>query len=202
MVVFNELLVTNGKLIIDVSIEDICYYENMFIEKIKVSDIKEEYKYEYKATVVPEVLDSICQSFFGVVPKEKEVIEDGNTTSLKRKRIRLELKPSDLKLKNLNEHLFIINVEVGGIPDPNTPCTMDEKSNIAYTYYAKDWYDKSMNFIRNSSDIDDGFVDFILKKEALDLALNCGNLTKASEYFDLLKTKEAPSNNKACKCNG
>lgn len=203
MIVFNELLVRQDKLIVDASIEDMCYYKDMYIESIKVSDIKGQYSYTFNAIKVPEVLDSICQTFYGVLPKEKEIDDSNPTTNLKRKRARLELKAQDLKIPNLYDYLFIIEVKVNGIPDPSTPCCMDNQTNVAYTYYVKDLYDKAMNYIKNSKDINTGFVDFILKHEALDLALNCGNLAKAEEYFELLRDKKnSVEFKKKCYCNG
>lgn len=202
MVTFNELIVKETKLIIDVSIEDLCYYDKMFIKSIKVTALPDNKSKVFSITEVPSVLDSICKAFYGVIPSEKEIEEKDNTTKLKRRRVRLELTDKDLELKTLRDYLFYIEVELDGLPSPETPCGLDNKIDIAYTYYVKDIYTKSLMFIKNSKDIDLGFVDFILQKKALDLALDCGNLNKALEYFKLLRDTPSKPIKKACNCHG
>ena len=202
MVIFNELLVKDTKLIIDVSIEDICYYAKMWIKRITVRLLTDNNrKVDFSVTELPKVLDSFCSAFYGVVPDENEVYEKDNNTSLRRRRVRLELNKSDLSVKDVRDHLYVIEVEVAGIPSDKTPCGMDDAISYGYTYYVKSLYNKTLSYIKDSSKIDLGFVDFILHKKALDLALQCGNEVKALEYFNLIKDKKNKPLNK-CGCHG
>ena len=207
MVIFNELLVKDTKLIIDASIEDLCYYSKMWIKRISVRLLTDKNKKaDFNITEIPPYLDFFCSAFYGVVPKESEVHEEKDNTVLRRRRARLELTKNSLVDKNLiiediRDHLYVIEVEVAGIPSDKTPCGMDNVVSYGYTYYVKSMYNKTLSYIKDSSKIDLGFVDFILHKKALDLALQCGNEVKALEYFNLIKDKKNKSLKK-CGCHG
>ena len=111
MVQFNELKITpdGQRLIIDVSIKDLEYYTNVYLDTVQI-----------------DTQDTFVESGPSSEVVYSKTIE-GNTKS-----VRLELGIGDL-LPSLNDNLFFVYVKTKGTPATNTPCGMDNIYTLGIT---------------------------------------------------------------------
>ena len=112
MVQFNELGITpdGQKLIINVSVKDLEYYTNVYLDTIQI-----------------DTQDTFVESGPSNKVAYTEVIE-GNTKS-----VRLELETGDLS-PTLNDNLFFVYIRTKGTPAANTPCGMDIITPLGVVY--------------------------------------------------------------------
>ena len=108
MVTFQELRITpdGQKLIIDVSVKDLEYYTNVYLDTVQI-----------------DTQDTFVESGPSSEVVYSKTIE-GNTKS-----VRLELGIGDL-LPSLNDNLFFVYVGTKGTPSIDTPCGMDNSITL------------------------------------------------------------------------
>jgi len=186
MIVINELRITpDGEyMIIDVSIGSLNWYKYMYIGRIIIDTGK---------TYNPS----------GPSSKAIEVASYNKAE----KNVRLMIKAKDLELDSLDEDIFFVYIEAQGVPDPDTPCTLDENIGLGVVYNVRPIYNIGMSYVRELSsmcDIPKGFIDYILRYNALELALRTGHYTEAIKYWDRFFSKRLPDipRYKGCGCNG
>lgn len=191
MVQFNELKISSDyiKLIIDVSVKDIAYYENVYLSEIYI-DTQDTF-------VQSGPSNNTCYK------KELYIIQDN--TKVYPKSIRLEL-GIDQILPSLKDNLFFIYIKVTGNPSVDTPCGMDNSTTIGVIYDKYSIFKNAMNYIdeiNNTCNIPKNFIDYILKYKAFQYSLNTGHYIKAIEYYNKfiknINTNVQPVN---CNCNG
>ena len=173
MVHFNELKITSdGKyLIIDVSVSNEGYYENVYLDSI-VIDNQDTYVgtgpssnpvYEY---TIPDVVSPITDVASG------------------RKNLRLVLDSLDLgSLKGL----FFVYVKTKGTPSADTPCGMDNITTMATVTNMYPFYQQAMNYIgelASNCSVPQNFIDYILRMKGLELAVKTGNYPDAIKYYN------------------
>ena len=164
MVQFNELrIIPNGqKLIIDVSIKDLEYYTDVYLDSIQI-----------------DTQDSFVESGPSSEVVYTEVIE-GDTKS-----IRLELGTGDL-LPTLNDNLFFVYIRTKGTPAVNTPCGMDNITTLGVVSNLYPLYQHAFSYIKELSDtcsIPKNFINYILQYKAFELAIKTGHYTEAIKYW-------------------
>lgn len=210
MVQFNELYINQEgtKLYIDVEVKDLCYYDNVYIEKI-IIDNQDTYtsygpsnspKYVKMVSDYSGITDTtdLCDEFCGIIPTEKEL-------SGGRKRIRLELTNKEVPLTDL----LFVHVSVAGVPDPSTPCGMDNMNTLGIVYNVYPKYKTGLQYIKKqlckfsscSSSNNSGLIDFILHNKMFDLALDLGNYNEAIKLWKKKPSIESTIKSK-CNCNG
>lgn len=205
MVIFNECRIDKeGKnLIIDVSVDSLSYYENVYLESVIIDSDKTFIEHGpssnpiyTKSFVEPE------DSYDGVIESNVFVINE-EEVDLKNKRLQLSCK--DLGLDNFNDNILFVYISVSGVPDIDTPCGMDNKYSMAVAVNLNPVYNTAMNYIKELKDtcnIPKGFIDMILRLKAFELSINTGNFITAINQWDkLFKNKRIVSSNK-CGCNG
>lgn len=205
MVIFNECRIDKeGKnLIIDVSVDSLSYYENVYLESVIIDSDKTFIEHGpssnpiyTKSFVEPE------DSYDGVIESNVFVINE-EEVDLKNKRLQLSCK--DLGLDNFNDNILFVYISVSGVPDIDTPCGMDNKYSMAVAVNLNPVYNTAMNYIKELKDtcnIPKGFIDMILRLKAFELSINTGNFITAINQWDkLFKNKRIVSPNK-CGCNG
>ena len=189
MITFNEIRVTpnNGSLIIDASVINSDYYNNIYIESILV-DTQDTY---IKNGPNPESIYNYT-------------VEDGE----KLKRIRLTLNEEDLGIP-INGNMFFVYVITTGEYKEDTPCELKRTINIGTAVNLYPIYKKAVEYTReiaNSCSIPKNFIDFVLKIKALDLNIKTGNYYEAIKYWNKMfkgftvGTESLTNNN--CKCDG
>lgn len=211
MIVFNECRIDKeGKnLIIDASIEDLEYFNDMSINALII---------DTEDTFIDKGPSNNCiynKRF--KIPSDNSTILDladsANITILgnkisnnKLKNIRISLTAKDLNLDNLSNNIFFVYLEAIGIPDPSTPCGLDNKISMAVALDFRPIYNmsiKHINELDSKCNIPKGFIDIILRIKALELALKTGNYQIAIKQWNkLFKNKGIVPTIKNCNCYG
>lgn len=194
MIQFNELRITpNGKyLLIDVSVEDKEYYENVTIDRI-VIDTQDTYIPNGPSSnaIYTYVVDSTHNPKY---PYPDDKI----------KSVQLCLSTEDLKV-DLSKTLFFVYAIADGIPSPYTPCGMDNEvimSPVCDLYTA---YQGAMNYIKEiekECSIPTTFIEFILRVKAFMLSIKTGNYLQAIKYWNKFFKDRNSKTIKTCGCNG
>lgn len=182
MVVFEQCRIDDEgtKLILDVSIENLSYYDNVYISDIIITT---EEGFTSKTDILrnkPEIPDN-C------------------------KRLRTCISASDMIGTDFNKHIYFVYIIVKGYPAPNTPCGMDNDTYMCVAVNMRPIYNKAMGYIRelkSSCDIPKGFIDMILRLKAFQLSLRTGNYPVAIEQWEtFFKDRVSVSSSKNCGCH-
>ena len=175
MINFNEARITpdGQKLIIDISVDSRPYFEHVYIDSLSIDN---------------------QDSFTGVGPSgealytwidEDPVIVNGQVVH--KKYLRLELDVTSLNVASLSHHLFYIYVQTSGDFRADTPCEFEDR---LFTRVVLDYgpiYRESMNYVKEinqNCEIPHGFIDRILKLNALELSLIAGHYSLANSYWN------------------
>lgn len=165
MVQFNELRINpeGTKLIIDVSVKNSEYYEDVYIDTISV-DTQSTFTNSGPSSNVA------CTTTFA-----------GNN-----KTVRLELGTEDL-LPSLLDNMFFVWVKTKGIPTINTPCGEDNTLTLGVAIALYPLYQQAFGYIKELEKecvTPKGFINFILQLKALQLAVRTGHYTQAIKYWE------------------
>lgn len=210
MVIFNECRIDKeGKnLIVDVSVDSLSYYKNIYLDSITI-DTNETF-IEHGPSSNPiyeeefEASDSTTQSYDGVIKDDVLIVDAQESKGLKN--IRLKLNYKELGLDNLDDNILFVYIGVGGVPEPDTPCGMDNKYSVAVAVNMRPVYNMAMSYLKElegTCTTPKGFIDMILRLKAFELSLKTGNFITAIEQWDkLFKNKRIVSPTKGCGCNG
>lgn len=213
MVDFNELRVSPDRknLIIDVSIKDLSYYENVYIDSI-IIDTQDTYipsgpsnspifTYEVVSNVTPvySLPDCGCNQVQDYIDKENCF----ETSNNEEKRVRLELDNTALD-NHLKGNLFFVYVITKGTPSSDTPCNMDNTINLGVTADTYPIYTNMLNSLKEleSCETPKLFTDAFLRFKAFELSIKTGQYSQVINYWNkYFKSLDIP-NNTNCSCNG
>lgn len=109
----------------------------------------------------------------------------------------------EIFIPDVKKELLIITPQVYVSLPPDTPCGADviEKAAI---YDKSVVLSKGMSYLKelgDTCDIPKGFIDFILKQKALDMAISTCNYDTAIRYWKML-TMNRGATIKGCGCHG
>lgn len=217
MVQFNELRITPDSkyLIIDASVKDESYYNNITIDSIaidnqdtylssgpsskaKIINIEKEEEYLYS---LPE--NNNCNPVLEDDSKSYCFTYTSETLSGKR-HVRLYLNYQDLGM-DLHSNMFFIYTITSGTPAPNTPCGMDNSITLGtvmdlYPIYRESMY--CLEEMDNDCNIPKGLIDNILRIKSLELSVKTGNYPKAIQYWNKWFRNIKTSKTNTCNCYG
>lgn len=185
MIHFNELRITDNHLIIDISVLEETYYDNVFLDSI-IIDNQDTYvgngpsSHPVYSYTIPDEVSKFTQQ------------------SVSRKHFRIELGIHDINPKDL---LFVYIV-TKGTPAADTPCGLDNSTTLGVVADMLPFYNQGMQYTKslsNNCSISQDYIDFILKLNALKLSIKTGNYTKAIEYFKSFNSKMIYKNG-GCSC--
>jgi hypothetical protein len=215
MVQFNELRITpDGKyLIIDASIKNEEYYNNVIIDSI-IIDSQDTFipsgpsnnpLYTYKVSkqynnnVYSISEDCNCNP---VMTEDKSYCLIKNDKSVNDKSVRLILNTQDIGVSIQDNMLFVYAV-TSGTPAPNTPCGMDNYYTLGTVVYLYSLYRQSIYYLKelDSCNIPANLIDIILRIKAIELSIKTGNYTKAIQYWNKYIKGLSNHNISNCKCN-
>lgn len=121
-------------------------------------------------------------------------IEGDNTSKL----------TAEISLPAAKNDLLLITLQIEGAPAPDTPCGQDVPK-VGVIYNKKSVMQKGLNYLKELSTsciIPKGFIDFILKLKALDMAIETCNYTEAIKYWGYINKVTTVTINTKCGCNG
>lgn len=211
MIQFNELriLPDSSRLVIDVSVQDLDYYDNIFIDSI-IIDNQETYSpngpsskpvYIYTAEEDTIKVYSIpdCDSCRPVMTEDESYCLLSNQGKVKR--VSLVLGPNDLVL---DKKILFVYVKVKGYPNPDTPCGMDNSISMGVTFNLAPLYCNSIHYMKeveNNCNIPKSFIDFVLRFKAFELSIKSGHYTQAIKFWDILIKDRLCNINQICGCD-
>lgn len=110
---------------------------------------------------------------------------------------------NEIFIPDVKKELLIITPQVYVALPPDTPCGADI-IDMAAVYDRSVLLDKGLGYLKELGDtceISRGFVDFILKRHALDMAIATCNYSVAIKYWKML-TMVKGTTIKGCGCHG
>lgn len=110
---------------------------------------------------------------------------------------------AEIFIPDVRKELLIITPQVYVALPPDTPCGADI-IDMAAVYDRNVLLDKGLGYLKELGDtceISRGFVDFILKRHALDMAIATCNYSMAIKYWKML-TMIKGTTIKGCGCHG
>ena len=191
MVIFDRLQISdNGsRLNIDVHVNQADYFNNIYIDKVviqtqdQVSEMDpltpgDEYIYQFEA--------------------------DGDIKTL-----HLSLNAStdfESVLNTLSDKLLFVYVICKGVPDPCTPCRLDEMTTLGVTFDEALLYQKIMQYTRqlaDSCEIPKDFIDLILLWNGFKAAVETEHYIVAIDFWKKLFAADSVFTvTKPCGCHG
>lgn len=170
MIRFQELRITpnNEELIIDVSIDNSSYYQNVVIDSIII---------DTQDTYVDSGPSSNAIYTYTINPDEEST-----------KRKRLILTKEDLEM-SLEGNLFFVYIVTSGEPSGNAPIAASNAKNVGVVFNLYPIYKQSMCYTKELAykcEAPKGFIDYILKLKALDISVKTGNYQEAIRYWNTL----------------
>lgn len=193
MIEFRELRVTpDGKrLIIDASVKDLQYYNNVYIDAI-IIDTQDTYVANGPST------EPIFQH---ETATNNETTQEGDGE----KRVRLELDSTALGV-SLCDTLFFVYVVTKGTPSADTPCGMDNQTTMGVVANLYPFYRTMVNYMKEVEDeceIPKNFIDALLRFKALELSIRTGHYAQAIKYWNkFFKGVKSKTINTGCRCHG
>ena len=173
MIKYNELRIDGDNLIVDFEIEDKPYYAD---QAVIITGVRIDSQLTY-GTEYPFYIESEnnCARFVRTIP-----------------------------IPNIKKDLIIITPQVHFEELEGAPCGATIV-NVSAIYDESVLLEKGMVFLKelsNTCNIPKGFIDFILKKHALDLSIKTCNYEEAIKYWDMLNKKAMKFISNNCGCHG
>lgn len=164
MVTINELRISNTdrKIIIDVSVPGLEYFDNIFIDRICI-DTQDTYS--------PTGVSVDCY----------EYVVEGDE-----KNIRLEILEDSLEL-SLDNNLFFVYIETKGSLGEGTPNYLIQPVTMAVTNNLELIYKEAIKLlgeINKECVVPKAMMDFVFRVNGLDLALKTGNYVMAIDLWN------------------
>ena len=193
MIIFDQLRISDDgkKLFVDVHVNKADFFDNIYIDKVviqtqnQVSEMDplspgDEYIYSLQAE-----------------PDTKE--------------LHLALEAStdfEQSLSTLSDKLLFVYVICTGVPDPCTPCRLDEMTTLGVTFDESLLYQQVMQQTRQLADtckVAKGFIDLILLWNGFKAAIETEHYIPAIDFWRKMFDKRynaAISKAKPCGCHG
>ena len=93
------------------------------------------------------------------------------------------------KQADMSKTLFFVYFKVKGVPDPCTPCGLDEETTLGVVFDENMLYQQVMNYTSQLADdcaVPIGFTDFILQWNAFKASVETEHYIPAIKYFNML----------------
>lgn len=138
---------------------------------------------------------------------KKEI--DGNQKELNLVLPNEDISDWNYQKRDLTSDLFFLYVKIKGVPDPCTPCRLDEEITIGVTFDENLLYQRVMNYTKEllkDCTVPIGLADFILLWNAFKAAVNTEHWISAIKFYNMLfeAGSDAPVvvGPKLCGCHG
>lgn len=194
MIIFDQLRISDDgkRMYINIHVNQADYFNNIYLDSITVMTACQV------SEAAPEMVsdDFIYQHVFEGEQKQADLV----------------LTSADFNEKfsknNLSDALFFVYVVCKGVPDPCTPCRLDEMTTLGVTFDENILYQKVMGYTKDllkECSINQGFLNFILQWNAFKAAVETEHYVAAIRFWKMLFEDGGISNTsitKNCGCHG
>lgn len=192
MVIFSQLRISDDgkRMYINVHVNNASYFNNIYLDKITIKTasqvseaapelVTDEYIYQQEITGEQKTLDLVLQ-----------------VTDFNEKFTNIDL----------TKDLFFVYIQCKGVPDPCTPCRLDEMTTLGVTFDDTQLYQMVMGYTKDllkDCQVPTAFTDFILQWNAFKAAVETEHYVSAIKFWKLLfdSNIHAYSSN-SCRCHG
>ena len=173
-VIIDQLRISDDgkRMYINVHVNNASYFDNIYLDSITIMTA------DKVSEAAPELVtdDYIYQLTFEGNIKEAALVLtsadfDGYTKG------------------NLSGDLFFVYFKVKGVPDPCTPCRLDEETTLGVTFDENILYQRVMGYTKGLADtcnIPMGFTDFILQWNAFKASIETEHYIPAIKFWNML----------------
>ena len=194
MIIFDQLRISDdgGRMYINLHVNQADYFDNIWLDSITIMTA------DMVSEAAPEMVadDYIYRQVFEEEQKQADLV----------------LTPADFNEKftkaNLSSDLFFVYIVCKGVPDPCTPCRLDEMTTLGVTFDENILYQIVMSYTKEllkDCSINQGFMNFILQWNAFKAAVETEHYVAAIRFWKML-FEEGGTNNigitKNCGCHG
>ena len=191
-VIFDQLRISDDgkRMYINLHVNSADYFNNIYLDKITIMTA------DYVSEAAPELFtdDYIYQLTIGGGQKTLDLV----------------LQASDFNEKfthsDLTKDLFFVYVKCKGVPDPCTPCTLDEMTTLGVTFDTTQLHQIVMGYTKDllkDCNVPVAFTDFILQWNAFKAAIETEHYVSAIKFWKLLFDNGTPAYpTKPCGCHG
>lgn len=174
MIKYNKIQIKDkNSILLDIEVENLPYYSDIKIRKVNIYNAK---SYPSRTVI----------GGYGIAPQA----------------------PAETHLEvtipvATTKDLIIIEPVIEGVVSPDTPCGKDEV-NLAVLYDEDYINSLGLGYLRELGDtcnIPRGFIDFILRKHALDMSIATCNYNEAIKYWNMFTISNGTTL-KGCGCRG
>ena len=213
MIVINECRITpNGEcLIVEASVSNMDYYDRVYIDSIVIDNQETLVSTGPSNNPVYQKTFEEEYNSVGIVRQQgkfstKQNCCDDNIAirTGKTRHIRLQIPAKEIKA-NLNNDILFVYIVASGVPEPCTPCGMDNTNTMAIAYNKKPLYQKAISYVKEMGDNctkPKGFIDYILRLKAFELSYKAGQYPLAIEEWKKLSRTNIVGAKRGCGCNG
>ena len=174
MIQFNKLEIdpVNNSLTIDVQIEESDYFKDVYLEAIYIDnqDTARPYEPSHKPLFTKQLDGQELKQITITLPN---IMESVRFTE-----------------KNVKNDLLFVWVRVNGDPSPLAPCGTDTTLKLGVVLNPLTLCSKGLGHIKEVKEgcnIPKGFIDFLLLKQAFDIACKTGNVAIILKYWNMLQ---------------
>ena len=194
-VIIDQLRISDDgkRMYINVHVNNASYFDNIYLDSITIMTA------DKVSEAAPELVteDYIYQKTFeGNVKEAALVLTSADFDSYTK--------------GNLSSDLFFVYFKVKGVPDPCTPCRLDEETTLGVTFDENILYQKVMGYTKGLADtctIPVGFTDFILQWNAFKSSVETEHYVPAIKFWNMLfenssSTTATYGTKRNCGCHG
>lgn len=166
MVRFNELRISADSkyLVIDVSVQDLGYYDNVYLQEI--------------------IIDS-QDTYLSSGPSSTPIYKYTISSNEDLKELRIVVPYQEVVGASL-DGMFFVYVVTKGTPAADTPCGMDNITTMATVTNMYPFYQQAMQYVKElatTCSSPKAFADYILKLNAIELSIRTGNYPEAIKFY-------------------
>ena len=191
-VIFDQLRISDDgkKMYINLHVNNASYFDNIYLDSITIMTA------DYVSEAAPELVtnDYIYQA---AIEGEQKTLD-------------LVLQATDFNEKftasDLTKDLFFVYIQCKGVPDPCTPCRLDEMTTLGVTFDDTQLYQKVMGYTKDllkECAVPTAFTDFILQWNAFKASIETEHYVSAIKFWKLLFDGSPTLETlKHCRCHG
>lgn len=200
-IIFDQLRISDDgkRMYINLHVNKASYFDNIYLDSITITTsdrLSETNPDEPTDDYIYELNFAGSQKEANLVLTADDFIRNWET----------DPKAMRFNLSDMSKTLFFVFVKIKGVPDPCTPCRLDDEITLGVTFDEKLLHQRVMGYTKDllqDCTVPVAFADFILLWNAFKSAIETEHYIPAIKFWKMLFDKQIPpSITKDCGCHG